>query len=338
MRALVTGVAGFIGSHVAEALLEKGWEVMGLDDLSGGIASNVPDPVQFVQRDVGADLDDLMAAFRPQVVYHLAAYAAEGLSHHIPVFNYQNNVVATANVLSSSYRHGVKHFVFTSSIAAYGHPIGQGASHLLSEEDACIPCDPYGIAKLACELHVRTFHDYFGGPTYTIFRPHNVFGPQQNVSDPYRNVVGIFIRRALAGLPLTIFGDGQQSRSFSYIDAVARCIAASGWTDAAKNQTFNVGGDEPMTVIELAKLISQTVGVSENFQHLPPRSEVLHAHAAHEKVHQVFAEIHQTPVSIAEGLQRTVQYVKQHSIPEPTPCPSPIEVPDKLPTLWQDLG
>ncbi|KAA1259673.1 UDP-glucose 4-epimerase [Rubripirellula obstinata] len=342
MRALVTGVAGFIGSHVADGLLRQGWDVMGIDDLSGGTMVNVPKDAKFINRDVGLDLDDLMAEFQPKVVYHLAAYAAEGLSHHIPVFNYQNNIVATANVLASAYRHGAKHFVFTSSIAAYGHPrksnsdAGGPQRERLTEDDVCSPCDPYGIAKLACEHHIQAFFDYYGGPTYTIIRPHNVFGPKQNVSDPYRNVVGIFIRQAISGQPMTIFGDGQQTRSFSYIDSVAQCIAASGWTEAAKNQTFNVGGDEPMSVIELAKRVCETVGVDENIQHLAPRQEVLHAHADHKKAHQLFPEIHRSPVSIQAGLKATVQHVTENEIPTPTHCPSAIEIKDKLPPLWRD--
>lgn len=332
MRAVVTGVAGFIGSHVAQHLLDAGWKVLGIDDLSGGTQSNVPDEVQFVVRDCSENLDDLFSDFRPTAVYHLAAYAAEGLSHHIPVFNYQNNVVATANVLGAAYRCETEHFVFTSSIAAYGHPTGDKPLH---ESDHCIPCDPYGTAKLACEHHIRSCHEYFGGPSYTIFRPHNVFGPKQNVSDPYRNVVGIFIRCGLMGLPMPVFGDGLQTRSFSHIGSVAQCIAQSAWTDAAKNETFNVGGDEPMTVLDLAKNISDCLGIEPNIQHLPPRQEVMHAHAQHEKAREVFPTAYEQSLTIAEGLRETIDFVKTEPIPEPTECPSAIEITDRLPASWK---
>lgn len=332
MRAIVTGVAGFIGSHVAEQLIDRGGVVLGIDDLSGGLECNVPAGVEFQQRDCGQPLHELFAKFRPHTVFHLAAYAAEGLSHHIPVFNYQNNVVATANVLSAAHRAGVKHFVFTSSIAAYGHP----ASDLpLRESDPCQPCDPYGAAKLACEHHIRAFHDYFGSPSYSIFRPHNVFGPRQNVSDPYRNVVGIFIRCALTGESMPVFGDGSQTRSFSHIRSVAQCIAESVSNPAARNETFNVGGDEPMSVLELAHLVAEAAGTPANVEHLPARDEVRHAHATHDKARRVFPEAYSRIVPIAEGLRETVQYVGSHPIPAPTECPAEIEILDKLPPAWQ---
>lgn len=336
MRAIVTGVAGFIGSHVAEHLIASGWEVLGIDDLSGGTEENVPAGVRFLKRDCSQILDDLFADFRPTTVYHLAAYAAEGLSHHIPSFNYHNNVVATANVLTASHRVGVKHFVFTSSIAAYGHP---PTDKPLQESDPCVPCDPYGTAKLACEHHIRSFFRYFGSPTFTIFRPHNVYGPRQNVSDPYRNVVGIFIRCALMGDPLPVFGDGKQSRSFSHVQPVARCIAESSWTDAAKNETFNVGADDPLTVIDLANQILEITDAAATIEFLPSRNEVVHAHAAHDKVRAAFPEAFRDTIGLTEGLRETIDYVSQRVIPEPTECPSPIEIADRLPPSWkQRLG
>ncbi len=332
MRSIVTGVAGFIGSHVAERLIGAGGEVLGIDDLSGGMAENVPDGVRLEQRECGQPLDDLFDRFRPTAVFHLAAYAAEGLSHHVPVFNYQNNVVATANVLSAAYRCGAEHFVFTSSIAAYGHP---GGDQPLRESDPCQPCDPYGAAKLACEHHIRAFHEYYGGPSYTIFRPHNVFGPRQNVSDPYRNVVGIFIRCALTGSPLPVFGDGSQTRSFSYINEVADSIALSATTASARNETFNVGGDESMSVLELAKLAGECVGKESKIDHLPPRQEVAHAHATHDKARSAFPQAYREAKSIGEGLKETIEYVRSRPIPAPTECPSAIEISDKLPPAWK---
>lgn len=333
MRAIVTGVAGFIGSHVAEQLVASGHEVLGIDDLSGGPASNVPAGVEFAERDCGGTLEDLFDSLRPQVVYHLAAYAAEGLSHHIPVFNYQNNIVATANVISAALRFGVEHVVFTSSIAAYGHPPGD---RVMRESDPCMPCDPYGIAKLGCEHHLRSCHDYFGAPAYTIFRPHNVFGPRQNVSDPYRNVVGIFLRCALTGVPLPVFGDGSQTRSFSFITPVARCIAQAPTVNGARNEIFNVGGDQSLSVLELAHHICDLVGVDRQIEHLPPRSEVIHAHASHEKARGVFSEVFAEDVSIQQGLARTLEHVAANPIPAPTRCPSEIEIFDRLPPSWKN--
>jgi len=331
MKAIVTGAAGFIGSHVAEILANDGHDILGIDDLSGGFPENIPDKVTFEQRSVTDPLDDLFEKFQPQAVFHLAAYAAEGLSHHIPVFNYTNNVVGTANVLSASYRADAKHFVFTSSIAAYGHP---HEGEVFDENTACFPCDPYGAAKLACEHQLRAFFDYHGGPAYTIFRPHNVFGPRQNISDPYRNVVGIFMARALQGKPMPIFGDGSQTRSFSYISAVAHAIASAPFVPEARNRTFNIGGDEPMAVRDLAENIAREMGVPPNLEFLPSRKEVQHANCRHDLARQVFSDAYGKALDIRSGLREMVKFVRSRPVPPPTECPAPIEISDHLPPSW----
>jgi len=331
MNLVVTGAAGFIGSHVAEMLAASGHRVLGIDDLSGGFRENVPASVEFLKRSVLEPLDDVFSSLRPEAVYHLAAYAAEGLSHHIPVFNYTNNTVGTANVLAASMRVGVRHFVFTSSIAAYGHPRGDAP---FDEDTHCVPCDPYGAAKIACEHHIRATAEYFGHPDFTIFRPHNVFGPRQNISDPYRNVVGIFMARCLRGEPMPIFGDGTQSRSFSYIRTVARCIAEAPFNPKARNETFNVGGDQNMSVKDLAQHVAQVMGVPPKIEWLPPRHEVQHAHSRHERARRVFAEAYAQDIDIVSGLRLMAAEVRQRTIPAPTECPAPIEVPEKLPPSW----
>ncbi|WP_417746441.1 NAD-dependent epimerase/dehydratase family protein [Rosistilla oblonga] len=334
MRAIITGIAGFIGSHVATEMLQLGWDVTGIDDLSGGFAANVPEGARFVQRDCCSDLDDLFGEVKPDVVVHLAAYAAEGLSHHVPNFNYMNNLVGTSNVLSAASRFGARHFVFTSSIAAYGHP---STDSPLTEATACHPCDPYGIAKLACEQHIAAFRDYYGGPDFTIFRPHNVFGPQQNISDPYRNVMGIFFRCAKQGLPFPVFGDGSQSRSFSYVDVVAKCIAQSPGNAAAKNQVFNVGGDRAMSINELVDAVAKAAGVTATIDYLPARKEVLHAHADHAKARAAFPDVYRDAIDFEVGLQKTAAFVNQMDVPAPTPCPAPIEIVQQLPPSWKNV-
>jgi UDP-glucose 4-epimerase len=331
MKIIVTGAAGFIGSHVVEILTAEGHSVLGMDDLSGGFLENLPKAADFEKISITEPLDDIFQKFRPEAVFHLAAYAAEGLSHHIPVFNYTNNVVGTANVLSAAYRAGCGHFVFTSSIAAYGHPHG---SDPFDEKMPCVPCDPYGTAKLACEHHIRAFFEYHGGPTYTIFRPHNVFGPRQNISDPYRNVVGIFMARALQGKPMPVFGDGSQTRSFSYISSVAKAIASAPFIAAARNQTFNIGGDEPMSVRELAEKISSEMGVAPNLQFLPSRKEVQNAHCRHDLARSTFTEAYNGALGIQAGLKEMAAFVRSHPIAPPTECPAPIEIIDHLPASW----
>jgi UDP-glucose 4-epimerase len=333
VNAVVTGGAGFIGSHVAAELIASGNEVLIVDDLSGGFLSNIPAGARFEQRSTGGPLDELFQAWKPELVYHLAAYAAEGLSHHIPAFNYENNLQGTVNVLSAAYRARARHFVFTSSIAAYGHS-ADGVP--FTEGSPCAPCDPYGVAKLACENHIRAFEHYYGGPAYTIFRPHNVFGPGQNISDPYRNVIGIFLLRAMRNEPLPVFGDGSQSRSFSFITSVAKCIAQAPFVRAARNETFNVGGDEAMTVLELARSVCKATGRAENIQFLPSRKEVLHAHCSHDKVRSAFAGAFANETGIYAGLCLMRDHVALHEIPPATECPSKIEIADLLPPSWRD--
>jgi UDP-glucose 4-epimerase len=331
MKAIVTGGAGFIGSHVAGVLVEQGHQVLVIDDLSGGFRENVPIGAGFLRASVLSDLRPVFENFRPDTVYHLAAYAAEGLSHHIPLFNYQNNLEGTANVLGAAYHAGVKHFVFTSSIAVYGHP---HSPEPFRESDAPTPADPYGIAKYACENHLRAFRDYFGRPDFTIFRPHNVYGERQNISDPFRNVVGIFMNRALRGESLPVFGDGSQTRSFSYIRSVADCIASAPLVEGAKNEVFNVGGDVATSVAELARTVASVLGIPAKLQCLEERKEVKHAHASHEKLQRVFGA-EARDISLREGLEQMAAYVKFHPVPPATPCPSPVEIADGLPPSWR---
>src|SRR6266404_5316181 len=250
---LVTGAAGFIGSHVVDALLERDHHVIALDDLSGGFVDNVNPKATFIEASCvdHVRLDRLFREYSFDYVFHLAAYAAEGLSHFIKRFNYTNNVIGTVNLINASVNFEARHFVFTSSIAVYG--AGQTP---MTEEMIPMPEDSYGVAKLACEQELCATHKMFG-LNYTIFRPHNVYGEKQNIGDRYRNVVGIFMNQILKGEPMTIFGDGQQQRAFTHIDDVAPIIANAVNVPAAVNETFNVGADVPFTVNELAKTVAR---------------------------------------------------------------------------------
>ncbi|MDD5671723.1 MAG: NAD-dependent epimerase/dehydratase family protein, partial [Candidatus Omnitrophica bacterium] len=241
---LVTGGAGFIGSHVADALLHDGHHVWVLDDLSGGFKQNVPADAKFVKGSIldQALLKRLFTKVEFEYVFHLAAYAAEGLSHFIKRFNYENNLIGSINLINLSVLHKVKGFVFTSSIAVYGK------NQLPMREDMKPePEDSYGIAKLTVEEELKVTKAMFGLP-YIIFRPHNVYGERQNIGDKYRNVVGIFMNQLMQNQPMTIFGDGDQKRAFSYIGDVAPVIARSIQNPKAWNQIFNVGADVPFTV------------------------------------------------------------------------------------------
>jgi UDP-glucose 4-epimerase len=327
---LVTGGAGFIGSHVADALIGRGHHVVVVDDLSGGFEANVPAGATFVRASVtdAATIDALFGSRPFDYVFHLAAYAAEGLSHFIKRFNYTNNVIGSVNLINASVNTGVKGFVFTSSIAVYG----TNPSPPMSEETPAHPDDSYGIAKLAVEQELAATRAMFG-LDYVIFRPHNVYGPRQNVADRYRNVIGIFMNQILQGRSMTIFGDGTQTRAFSYVDDVAPVIAGCIDVPGAWNQAFNVGADRPYSLSELARAVAHAMGVEPAVQHLPARLEAAHAHASHGKVRRVFGDGPQTPLD--EGLRRMASWVRRHG-PMETPRFNAIEIARNLPAVWRD--
>ena len=328
-RVLVTGGAGFIGSHVADGLLARGHEVFVLDDLSGGFRENVPAGATFVEANI-ADADAVERLFtrdRFTHVYHLAAYAAEGLSHFIKHFNYTNNVIGSVNLLNASIRSGVELFVFTSSIAVYG----TGAELPLTEAAAPHPEDSYGIAKYAIELELEACRTMFG-LDYVIFRPHNVFGPRQNIGDRYRNVIGIFMNQILQGQPMTIYGDGTQTRAFSAIADVAPVMAEAIDLAAARNQVFNIGADTPYSLNDLTEAVAVAMGVTPHVVHLDPRIEVQHAHSSHDKIRRVFGTRPQT--SLQDGLQEMAAWVRAHGARESKPFTG-IEIVKNLPTVWQ---
>jgi UDP-glucose 4-epimerase len=328
MSTLVTGVGGFIGSHVAVELLSQGHEVVGLDDLSGGFAENVPTGIRFIQGSI-LDTDLVRRVFAEQkieYVFHLAAYAAEGLSHFIRRFNYMNNVVGSVNVLNESIKARVKCYVFTSSIAVYG--AGQTP---MREEMTPEPEDPYGVAKYAVELDLHAARRMFGLNSI-VFRPHNVYGERQHIGDRYRNVIGIFMNQAMTGQPMTIFGDGTQTRAFSYIGDVAPLMARSIKVQAAYNQTFNIGADEPTSLNDLAALVATAMGVPRNIRYVEARKEVLHAVADHSKVASVFD--YRPRWNLPEGLDRMARWAKSVGPRKPTTFEN-IEVLENLPPSWR---
>ena len=324
---LVTGGAGFIGSHVADQLLALGHRVVVLDDFSGGFEDNVPSGAVLARGSIlDVDLiERLFSTHRFDAIYHLAAYAAEGLSHFIKRFNYLNNLVGSVNLINAAVNHGVGHFVFTSSIAVYG--AGQSP---MTEELTPVPEDPYGIAKLAVERELAVSHEMFG-LNYTIFRPHNVYGERQNIGDRYRNVVGIFMNQILKGEPMTIFGNGEQKRAFSHIDDVAPVIARCLDVPGAKNQIFNVGADDASTVNHLAQVVAAAFGVTPNIRYLAARNEVQVAFSDHNKIQNTFG--HTTPVTLEAGIGQMAKWAKQHGSRASTIF-DPIEIRKNLPPSW----
>lgn len=308
---LITGGAGFIGSHLARAVLhEKAFREYGvsiLDDLSGGFRENLPaDPrLEFIEGSVtGPELvQNLFRAKRFKFVYHLAAYAAEGLSHFIRRFNYMNNLIGSMNLINASVNHGTECFVFTSSIAVYG------ACQVPMREDMVPqPEDPYGIAKYAVEMDLKAAHEMFG-LNYVIFRPHNVYGEYQNIGDRYRNVVGIFMNQILRNEPMTIFGNGTQHRAFTYVGDIAPILARSPLEKKAHGRVFNIGADIPYSVNTLAEKVAEATGVRPVIRYLPPRQEVKVAYSDHRACREVFGQ--EIPTPLEDGLKKMAFWVKQ---------------------------
>lgn len=329
---LVTGAAGFIGSHVVDELLKRQFAVIALDDLSGGVQENVSPRAAFVPASV-TDQEAIDKLFRDNIinyVFHLAAYAAEGLSHFIKRFNYTNNLLGSVNLINAAVNAGtVECFVFTSSIAVYGKN-----QTPMSEEMNPQPEDPYGIAKYAVEMDLREAHEMFG-LNYVVFRPHNVYGERQNIGDPYRNVIGIFMNQILQGKPMTVYGDGRQTRAFSYIADVAPVIAESIRRNQSYNQIFNIGADTPYEVRYLAEAVARRMGAEPKITHLPARNEVEHAFSSHEKVRAYFGDMIKN-ISLEEGLQKMAAWVRQEGAKKGRPFTA-IEVHKNLPPSWTSL-
>ncbi len=327
-KILVTGGAGFIGSHVTESLVNRGNQVVVLDDLSGGFQENIVSGAEFVLGSINDNnlVVELFENNQFEYVFHLAAYAAEGLSHFIKRFNYNNNLIGSINIINASVNHGVKCFVFTSSIAVYG----ASPQLPMTEETTPHPEDSYGIAKLAVEQELKACKEMFD-LDYIIFRPHNVFGERQNIGDKYRNVVGIFMNQILQDKPMSVFGDGEQTRAFSYIADVAPIIAESIEISGAYNQVFNIGADQHYSVNQLANSVATAMGVKPNIVHLPARNEVVHAYSSHEKIRKVFGN--RELVGLDEGLSRMADWVKKHGARSSSKFEN-IEVTKNFPKAW----
>jgi UDP-glucose 4-epimerase len=329
-RALVTGAAGFIGSHVADHCLALGMAVVATDDLSGGFRENVPAAAAWAQGDLRnpAFVRSLWDRYGPfEYVYHLGAYAAEGLSHFIRAYNYQTNLVASVNLVNEAVKSkACRCFVFTSSIAVYGR------NQLPMTEDLVPqPEDPYGVSKYAVELDLKAAHELFG-LDHVVFRPHNVYGARQNIADRYRNVIGIFMNQLLHGRPMTVFGDGLQTRAFSHVDDVAPVIARGPLVPAAYNQVFNIGADTPYTILQLAEEVAAAFGRPANVLHLPARNEVVHAFSDHTRVRNTFRP--PPPIDLRTGIRRMAEWVKGRGPATPVRF-SDIEIREKLPAGWE---
>lgn len=332
MRILVTGAAGFIGSHLAEALVAAGHEVTGIDDLSGGFKRNVPSQVGL--RTI--DLRDAQAAEQavserpPQVLCHLAANAREGASQFQPRDVCGRNLMAYANVLVPAIRGGLKKVVLYSSMAVYGDQ-----EPPFSESMPRRPVDVYGVNKAAMEEMTEILADVHGF-SYTILRPHNVFGERQCLRDPFRNVVAIFMNRIMRGEPVYIYGDGEQTRAFSYIgDSLPAFVRAAEVRPELDREVINVGGKRPVSVNDLLKLTSAAFDAKPEVRYLPDRPrEVKHAYCTWEKSEALLG--YQERYTLEEAIARMAEWAK--SLGPQAWNEEKLELPSsKAPSIWMDL-
>jgi len=305
MRVLITGVAGFLGSHLADAFLNRGDTVVGIDNLLGGYLENVPNGVEFHQKDL-SDLSVINDYFLGvDLVIHAACTAYEGLSVFSPALVCQNTYQITAAALSASVKNGVKKFVFMSSMARYGTQ----ETIPFTENLRPNPQDPYGISKYAAELLVENISKTHG-MDYVVLVPHNIIGPRQKFDDPYRNVASIMINRLLQGKAPIIYGDGNQRRCFSFIQDVVNPIMTACLNPDINGLTINIGPDEEfITINELAKKLSTILEYSGEPLYFPDRpQEVRDANCSADLARKLLN--YQTTVPVDQGLADLASWIK----------------------------
>ncbi len=331
MKIFVTGIGGFLGSHIAERMIQLGHEVVGNDTFIGGYSDNIPRGTSISYEIDCCDLDRMTQAMkRCDIVIHTAATAHEGLSVFSPSFITKNIFEATVSTISAAIQNNVKRFVHCTSMARYGNQ-----QTPFTEDMAPMPVDPYGIAKAASEQVLIALCDTHG-MDWNIAVPHNIVGPRQKYDDPFRNVMSIMINRNLRGLPAIIYGNGEQTRCFSYVDDCIDCLEKMALDSTISKQIINIGPDEgTITIKQLADMVALETGFAGEFVYMPDRPrEVKHAMCSSDKARKLLA--YETKTSIKEAIQKTVEYIKNKG-PKPFEYDYPLEIiNDKTPKTWKD--
>lgn len=330
MKIFITGIAGFLGSHLADRMLALGHQVAGNDTLIGGYLDNVPPQAEFHKIDC-CDIEAMTKAIAgSDVVIHAAATAHEGLSVFSPSFITKNIFEATVSTISASIQNKVKRFVFCSSMARYGN---QQVPY--TEDQQPMPEDPYAVAKVAAEDVLKILCDTHG-MEWNIAIPHNIVGPRQRYDDPFRNVMSIMINRNLQGKPSIIYGDGLQTRCFSHVDDCIQCLEKMALDPNIVSETINIGPDEgTITVKELADIVARECGMTEPHIHMPDRPrEVKHASCSADKARRVLN--YETKTTLEESVRQTVDYVRSRG-PKPFDYTYPLEIiNEKTPKTWSE--
>lgn len=310
MNILITGVAGLLGSRLADWLVDNiECNIIGIDDLSGGYIENVNPKVKFFKQNLSTDsLDDIFETYKPTYVFHFAAYAAEGLSPFIRKYNYENNLISTTNIITACIKHDVKRLIFTSTLAVYGH----GCGGLFDEAHTPNPIDPYGVAKFACEMDIQIAGEQHG-LDWCIIRPHNVYGIKQNIWDKYRNVLGIWMYQYLNDKPMLIYGNGQQTRAFSYIDDNLTSFWNAATYKEASKQIINVGGIEEISINDACDTLIKVMG-GGNKKYVEGRHEVKHSIPTWKKSVEILGYEYKT--NLYDGLTKMWNWAKEQPIRE----------------------
>ena len=307
MKILITGIAGLLGARFTDWLIENtSHSVIGVDDLSGGYQENINLSAKFYELDLinFAALRDIYERERPDIVYHFAAYAAEGLSPFIRKHNYENNLIASANLITLSIEFEVQRFVFASSMSVYGDRYDPP----FNEDMVQSPIDPYAVAKYAVEMDLKIAYEQHG-LNYTIVRPHNFYGVKQNIWDKYRNVLGIWMYQIMEGQSPTIFGDGNQQRAFSYVDDSLIPFWNASQKDECSQEIINLGGIRSYTINEACQILLEVTGAKTKPVYLEPRHEAKYAWSTWEKSVSLLEFEH--TIDLEQGLAKMWEWAQQ---------------------------
>lgn len=306
MKIFITGVAGFLGSHLADRMIELGYEVVGVDNLVGGFIENVNPKVKFFKADCN-DLEKMKELIKDcDVVFHAACTAHDGFSLFSPYYITQNTYQITMSVLSAAAQNNVKKFIYCSSMARYG----KQENIPYTEDMMCYPATPYGVSKYASEMVVKQICE-LNNIKYTIIVPHNIIGTRQNYTDPFRNVAAIMINRMLQGKQPIIYGDGEQKRTFSFVSDCIDCIEEIIKNDNVSGEIINIGPDEEFVTINyLAKEIADIIGFELHPIYVADRpNEIKLATCSSDKARELLG--YRTKVTLREGLTKMIEYIKK---------------------------
>lgn len=331
MKIFITGVAGFLGSHLADRMLALGHAVAGNDTLIGGYLDNVPNGVEFYQADC-CDIDAMVKIIAEcDVVFHTASTAHEGLSIFSPNFITKNNFQASVATISAAIQNKVKRFVYCSSMARFGNQ-----EYPYKETQTPHPVDPYAIAKVAGEDVLKSIAE-MNNMEWIVAIPHNIVGPRQKYDDPFRNVMSIFINRILQGKAPIIYGDGGQMRCFSFINDCVYCLEKLALDPNIKNDTFNIGPDEEFVSIkELAEIVCDEM----NF----PKAEIIYLPARPKEIRYATCDAtkareqlgYKTTTTLIEGIRSTIEYIKDRGA-RPFDYSYPVEIINEhIPKTWSE--